>query len=129
MTYTMIVEDDADTRAIIQLALNDAGCPTLEATDGIQALAIARDNPQPLIILLDIGLPQLDGLDVLRQITQQPVTYQRAYILMTAYTPTKYAEINDILTQLQVQVLNKPFDMDVLVSTVQQAETTLASSQ
>jgi two-component system OmpR family response regulator len=63
----LTVDDDLHIREVIRVALSKAGMMVFEARDGNQALArFAGDRPD--LIILDIGMPELDGLDVCRQI-------------------------------------------------------------
>jgi two-component system, OmpR family, response regulator len=63
----LTVDDDLHIREVIRVALSKAGMTVFEARDGKQALArFAGDRPD--LIILDIGMPELDGLDVCRQI-------------------------------------------------------------
>jgi len=60
MRKVLVIEDDADTRAVIVAQLKKLQAHCLEAADGIQALSIARSS-KPDVIVLDVGIPQLDG--------------------------------------------------------------------
>jgi two-component system, OmpR family, response regulator len=63
----LTVDDDLHIREVIRVALSKAGMSVFEARDGREALArFAGDRPD--LIILDIGMPELDGLDVCRQI-------------------------------------------------------------
>jgi two-component system OmpR family response regulator len=63
----LIVDDDLHIREVIRVALRKAGMTVVEARDGKEALArFAADRPD--LVVLDIGMPELDGLDVCRQI-------------------------------------------------------------
>jgi len=67
----LTVEDDPIIRADLRLVLEDAGfsvCP--DARDGIEAVALARDL-RPDLVLLDLGLPHLDGVEATRQIVAE----------------------------------------------------------
>jgi two-component system OmpR family response regulator len=68
LTYRiLIVDDDPHIREVINVALRKAGMAVVEARDGKEALArFARDTPD--LIVLDIGMPELDGLEVCRQV-------------------------------------------------------------
>jgi CheY-like chemotaxis protein len=64
----LTVEDDPIVRADLRLVLEDAGfavCP--DARDGIEAVELAREH-EPDVILLDLGLPRLDGVEATRRI-------------------------------------------------------------
>ena len=63
----LVVEDDAALRETIMYNLRREGYRVLVASDGVTALEVARQQP-PALILLDLMLPRLDGLDVCRQL-------------------------------------------------------------
>jgi two-component system OmpR family response regulator len=63
----LIVDDEGHIREVIRVALKKAGMDVIEARDGKEALArFAADKPD--LIVLDIGMPEFDGLDVCREI-------------------------------------------------------------
>ncbi|MBR0740241.1 response regulator transcription factor [Bradyrhizobium liaoningense] len=63
----LIVDDEGHIREVIRVALRKAGMDVIEARDGKEALArFAADKPD--LIVLDIGMPEFDGLDVCREI-------------------------------------------------------------
>jgi two-component system OmpR family response regulator len=65
--HILIVDDDLHIREVIRVALKKAGMAVVEARDGKEALArFASDGPD--LIILDIGMPEFDGLDVCREI-------------------------------------------------------------
>ncbi len=63
----LVVDDDSHIRDVICFALEKAGMATTTARDGVQALDAFRRQPAELVIL-DIGMPEMDGLEVCRQI-------------------------------------------------------------
>jgi two-component system, OmpR family, response regulator len=68
MTATLlIVDDDPQIRDILRIALGAAGFKLTEASDGAIALRAFTQSP-PDLIILDIGLPEMDGLEVCRRI-------------------------------------------------------------
>ncbi|RXG98764.1 response regulator transcription factor [Bradyrhizobium zhanjiangense] len=63
----LIVDDEGHIREVIRVALRKAGMDVIEARDGKEALArFAADRPD--LIVLDIGMPEFDGLDVCREV-------------------------------------------------------------
>ena len=71
MPVVLLVEDNADTREMYASFLGKEGFRVLEAEDGLQALCqLAGEKPD--LMLLDLGLPRLSGVQVLRAIRQQP---------------------------------------------------------
>ncbi|SFJ71837.1 two-component system, OmpR family, response regulator [Bosea sp. OK403] len=63
----LVVDDDSHIREVICFALEKAGMATVIARDGVQALESFRRQPADLVIL-DIGMPEMDGLEVCRQL-------------------------------------------------------------
>ena len=72
MKNVLIVEDDQDILELLQIHLQDLGCQTKISTDGESGLQTAIDNPFDLIIL-DVMLPGIDGLEVCRQIRAKQI--------------------------------------------------------
>lgn len=67
MVKILVVDDDAQIREVVTIALERAGFSVITAFDGLGALrSAARDQPD--LMVLDIGLPELDGLEVCRRL-------------------------------------------------------------
>ncbi len=79
----LVVEDDSALRDTIAYNLRGEGYVVLTAADGITALEIARQNPVSLV-LLDLMLPRLDGLDVCRQLRTKTETANTPILMLTA---------------------------------------------
>lgn len=102
----LVVEDDADLRDLITYNLRGEGYFVLTAADGVTALDIARQNPVSLV-LLDLMLPRLDGLDVCRQLRARPETASVPILMLTAR-----GEETDTVVGLEVgadDYVTKPF--------------------
>jgi DNA-binding response OmpR family regulator len=67
MARVLVVEDEEGIASFLENGLEAAGHTTFVATDGAQALALARDDAFDLVIL-DLGLPKMDGHSVLREV-------------------------------------------------------------
>jgi CheY-like chemotaxis protein len=63
----LMIEDDADTREVLQLSLEAEGQRVAVAADGAEGLALAATT-RPDVVLVDLGLPGLDGFEVARRI-------------------------------------------------------------
>lgn len=75
MKSVLVVDDDPTTREVLQRYLTRAGLSVLEAADGVTALEVFRTG-QPDLVVLDLMLPGMDGLDVcdrLRRHSQVPI--------------------------------------------------------
>ena len=79
----MIVDDERDFVELVQFRLAGLGCEFIVASDGVQALSQAR-LCKPDLILLDILLPDLDGLSVCEILRRQPATKKIPIIFMSA---------------------------------------------
>jgi CheY-like chemotaxis protein len=82
----LVVEDDPLNREILHALLEDAGLQVVEAADGAQAVAAARQQrPQPLrLVLMDVRLPVLNGLDATRSVRASGPQGQMPVIALTA---------------------------------------------
>ena len=67
MATVLVVEDELKIARLVRDYLQQAGFIVLEAADGLSALSLARAE-KPDMIVLDLGLPGLDGLDVTRKL-------------------------------------------------------------
>ena len=66
-----MVEDDPITRADLRLVLEDAGFEVCDdARDGVEAVELARER-RPDLVLMDLGLPRVDGVEAIRQIRDE----------------------------------------------------------
>jgi two-component system, OmpR family, alkaline phosphatase synthesis response regulator PhoP len=79
----LIVDDELDFIELLRYRLAGLGCEFIEANNGVEALAQARQF-KPDLILLDILLPDLDGLSVCKILRRQPATKKTPVIFMSA---------------------------------------------
>jgi len=79
----LIVDDESDFMELVKFRLANLHCEFLVANDGIHALSQAREG-RPNLILLDILLPDLDGLSVCEILRRQPATKKIPIIFMSA---------------------------------------------
>ena len=112
MTTILVVDDDQLMRRSVSIGLQDAGYSTETAGSGEEALAKARAI-QPQLVLLDIGLPGIDGLETLRALRQ---SLDAPVIFVTA----RRRELDEIVgLELGADdYVTKPFDIDVLLARV-----------
>ena len=109
----MVVEDDPGARKYIRIVLQKAGYPVMEAATGEEALDLMDERP-PRIVLLDIGLPGIDGFEVCRRMRSWR---EDLAILMI----TGRAEDADKVSSLDLgadDYLVKPFNPDVLMARI-----------
>ena len=108
----LLVEDDASIREVASMGLRGAGLGVETAADGRDALARFRAEPYDLVVL-DVMLPELDGLEVCRQIRRS----SRVPILMLSAR----SDTVDIVVGLELgadDYVTKPFEMAELIARI-----------
>ena len=111
----LIADDNAMNVEILDARLTHHGYRTITAVDGEQALEMARTR-RPDLVLLDIMMPKLDGIEVCRRIKQDPSLPFTPVVLVTAKADSK-----DVVTGLEAgadEYLTKPVDQAALVARV-----------
>jgi DNA-binding response OmpR family regulator len=119
----LVIDDDDDVRAFVVATLHDAGCATLEACDGAQALDLlerATFDPAvcPDLLVAEVKLPGCSGLGVLDVL-------RRAHWPLPAVMMTVLSDesIRTVAKRLgATSVLHKPFGSDDLLSAVREAQ-------
>ena len=128
MTQVLVVDDSLTLRQLIRAILEPAGYHVIEAADGVEGLATLRAHVDPMVVLLDYQMPNLDGMGVLQAVTDSggPLL-AHDYIVISANQATFPSVFIDLLRHLSIRVLAKPFERDVLLATVEQAAERLAA--
>jgi CheY-like chemotaxis protein len=103
----LIVDDQADERAIQRAMLEHLGYRVMEASDGVEALDLAW-HAEPDLVLLDIAMPRMDGLEVCRALRSDPRTSAAAVLFLTASNAGEAKE--RVLAAGGSAVLIKPVD-------------------
>jgi len=80
----MIVEDNPSNLKLFKLILEPVNCEIVEAHDGIEALEVATES-KPDIILMDIQIPRMDGLEVTRKLREMETFADIPIIALTAF--------------------------------------------
>jgi CheY-like chemotaxis protein len=79
----LIADDEPSVRSLVHVTLEGDEHTILEASDGVEALEVARSE-HPSLVLLDIMMPRLDGLAVCRAIKSDPATSGTVVVMLTA---------------------------------------------
>jgi DNA-binding response OmpR family regulator len=79
----LLVDDEPDALEVLGFKLREAGFTPLFAKDGARALAVARDE-RPDLIVLDLMLPEIDGLEVCKILRRVPATAGIPILMLTA---------------------------------------------
>ena len=81
--YVICADDDRDILSLVALRLERSGFDVATANDGEEALALARAR-RPVVVVLDVGMPGLDGLEVLAAIRGIEALKDTRVLLLTA---------------------------------------------
>lgn len=108
----LIVEDEPDLRRVLAAYLTRDGYEVTEAATGPDALALARRD-DPDVIVLDLGLPTLDGVEVCRRLR----TFSDAYVVMLTARDSEQAKVAG-LTAGADDYLTKPFSPRELLARI-----------
>ncbi|HUR17602.1 MAG TPA: response regulator [Acidimicrobiales bacterium] len=115
MTDVLIVDDDADIRAILSFTLEDAGYRVREAADGAQAV-VAIQHRAPDCLVLDVMMPGVDGFGVLGSRRRLGLAPRMRVLMLTAKTAEKdFARGWELGAD---EYITKPFDPEDLLDTV-----------
>jgi class 3 adenylate cyclase len=79
----LVVDDDMLNRDLLETYLSHLGAEVLTAFDGLQALEIAANDP-PDVILMDISMPRMDGIEATRYLKSNPATQLVPIVIITA---------------------------------------------
>ena len=114
----LIVEDDPKLASVIESTLRFAGLQTQIVHNGADAIQSARANP-PDVILLDMMLPNMSGLEVCQTLKNDPLTASVRIIFLTGK-----AEQDDIIAGITAgadEYLTKPFSPTELIDLINEA--------
>ncbi len=105
----LVVDDNEDNLILLTFLLELLGCAFITAADGQTALDLAQ-SVQPALILLDMMLPDFDGIEVFSRLRQNPVTAMIPVIAVTALARAEDRE--RILSAGCNEYISKPFSIE-----------------
>jgi CheY-like chemotaxis protein len=111
----LIVDDDHDTREVLQELFRLEGFSIATATNGFEAIQQAISHPKPCVILLDDRMPLMSGLDFLAHRERDPRLLDIPVVIATGDART--------ISEFQARgaaVFPKPFDLDGLLGVVRE---------
>ena len=109
----MVVDDEEELRQLLTKILRQEGFQVAAARSGREALALVEQEP-PDLIILDLVMPEMDGLETLKRLRERGVTAK--VVILTAYgtaQQTREAMALDVR-----EFIGKPFDLDRLIRIV-----------
>jgi len=111
----LVIEDEADILELVAYNLEKSGYTVFRAKTGENGITIAR-NQLPDLIILDLMLPGIDGIEVCHKLKNEPITSSIPIIMLTAKI-----EDNDIVTGLEAgadDYIPKPFSPKILLARI-----------
>ncbi len=110
----LLVEDNYDTRNLLHHYFRNAGYTAIMAADGVEGFYLATAE-KPDIILTDLAMPKMTGIDMIKALRQQPKT---ADIPILVFTARGSANVKEAVEAGADLTFYKPFDFDALVEVV-----------
>lgn len=121
----LVVDDEEDIRELVRYNLSKAGYTIITAATGEEALRMAHDS-RPTLVVLDIMLPGIDGLEVCRRLKADPALHKTPIVMISAL-----GEEKDVVTGLELgadDYVAKPFSPGVLLARVKSVVRRLGAS-
>jgi CheY-like chemotaxis protein len=89
--HVLVIEDSASLRRLIEVCLRALDVTISSVSDGLQGLAAVKES-DPEVVVLDIGLPELDGWEVLSQLRDDEDTAHLKVLVLTAHAQPEMAD-------------------------------------
>jgi CheY-like chemotaxis protein len=115
MARVLVVDDDNAVRGVLQLILRRAGYDVKVAGNGLEALDVMRSGGADLV-LLDIEMPGMNGLEFCEQLRADPVWRKIPVIMMTGRPVQGIPE--KVLQAGAIELVNKPFERVALLEKI-----------
>jgi two-component system cell cycle response regulator DivK len=111
----LVIEDHSDTRELLSILLNRQGYKVILAENGLDGLSKASGT-HPDLIIMDLALPDIDGVEAARRIHEIPKLSQTPIFVVSGYL-TKEIEA-EVRAAGCAEMFSKPFDSDSLLETI-----------
>ena len=120
MATALVVDDSKTIRTILSKTLRELGFEVREAGNGIEALEVIQaEKTAVTLILVDWNMPEMNGLELLKRLRQNPEFSSLVVVMVTAET-----ELDHIAEALEAganEYVMKPFTKDIIVGKLQLA--------
>jgi len=113
----LVIEDYSDTRQLLSALLRLKGYNIIEAENGKEGL-LAASRQKPDLVLMDLALPEMDGVETARRIHEMPNLAQTPIFVVSAYA------IEDVKADIRAagctEIFTKPLDVEALVKKIKE---------
>lgn len=117
MPAVLIVDDDESIRETVRFLLEDAGYETHVARNGVDALDLLG-RLEPAVVLLDLVMPAMTGIELLQRVQLEPQLARHAYIIWSA---SRVEVPADLIQSLDLMSIPKPANIDEIQGAIQTA--------
>jgi len=114
----LVVEDDPDIRQLVELRLRGLGHRVVSAASGSEALEVIAERGAPEVIVLDVAMPGMTGLEVLRTLRAEPQHADLPAIFLSARVRPEDIAAGE---ELGAIYLTKPFVVSALAGAIEKA--------
>lgn len=118
MARVLVVEDDPDIRQLVELRLRGLGHRVVAAASGAEALTVIADRGAPEIVILDVAMPGMTGLETLRTLREVPEHATLPAIFLSARVRPEDIAAGEALGAVY---LTKPFVVSALAKAIERA--------
>ena len=123
MARVLVVEDDPDIRQLVELRLRGLGHRVVAAASGPEALAVIAERGAPEVVVLDVAMPGMTGLEVLRTLRSQPEHAGLPAVFLSARVRPEDIAAGE---ELGAIYLTKPFVVSALAGAIEKSLTAAA---
>ena len=110
----LVVDDDPGIRESVTEVLSAEGYRVLEAPDGEEALVLLDGLEERCVVLLDLAMPRMNGLELLKELSRSGRSERFPVVVMSANAHPRELEFPQV-----VALLRKPFELDELLRWVE----------
>ena len=117
MGKVLVVDDDPAIRDMLRDVLTDEGHHVVMARDGVEALEVLEHEGR-FLVLLDLMMPRLDGLGVIRALEQRPIVRDTNRVIVMSAAERLFAFSSLLQRGLIAEQIAKPFELDEVLDLV-----------
>jgi CheY-like chemotaxis protein len=124
MARVLVVDDDPDLLTLVGLQLRQHGHKVVTAASGPEALAIVAEKGAPEVAVLDVAMPEMNGLELLKQLRASDATAELPAIFLSARVGPEDIAAGQALGAIY---LTKPYVMRALLTAIDRLVVSAAS--
>lgn len=110
----LVVDDDEDVRTMLCLVLSAEGYRTVGAADGVEAMDRLRRDRPPLLVLVDLMMPRMNGEELIDEMAHDPALSRIPIAIISGQLSARTAQTSRVIARLV-----KPVELDQVLTVVQ----------